>query len=84
MLHLLCLETVVCRSPGCIWGGEGNSVEPLNVEHSAVFNFLVECPVISSHYFDPQGFQCWCLLLFRRMAFWKLSKHLDQDSCHAH
>ena len=62
----------------------GNSVEPLNVEHSAVFNFLVECPVISSHYFDPQAFQCWCLLLFRRMAFWKLSKHLDQDSRHAH
>ena len=49
-----------------------------------VFNFLVELPVIASLYLDPQAFQCCGLLLFRLMALGKLSKHLDQNRCHAH
>ena len=82
MLHLLHLEAQWSAGAQGVFGG-GDGVEPLNAEHSAVFNFLVECSVISSRYLDPQGFQCWCLLLFRWMEFWKLSKHLDQDPRHA-
>ena len=79
--------TVICRNLRCMavaGGGGKRRVSERRTVIQSVFNFLVELPVISSLYLDPQAFQCCCLLLFRLMALGKFSKHLDQNPCHAH
>lgn len=75
--------TVICRNLRCMWG-EGGNVSERRTVIQPIFNFLVELPVIASLCLDPQAFQCCCFLLFRLMASGKLSKHLDQNCCHAH